>query len=121
MTLRNQLKNVKIQHLETIQSYFIRASQIKEQLEAIQENIEEGQIVMTTLYGLPRSWDSFIQRICAKKKLIKFSRLWEECTLEEAQLVLREEKMSDDQPLTTQAKKNDGKREDHSHKRPKKL
>ena len=35
MTLRNQLKNVKIQNAETIQSYFTRVSQIKEQLEAV--------------------------------------------------------------------------------------
>ena len=39
MTLRNQLKNVKIQKLETIQSYFTRVTQIKEQLEAVEENV----------------------------------------------------------------------------------
>ena len=83
MTLRNQLKNVKIQHSETIQSYFTRVSQIKEQLEAIEENVE-GEIVMTTLNGLRRSWDSFIQVILTKDKLTKFNRLWEECTQEEA-------------------------------------
>ena len=36
MTLRNQLKNVKMHSLETIQSYFTRVSQIQEQLEAIE-------------------------------------------------------------------------------------
>ena len=41
MTLRNQLKNVKIQNAE---------------------------IVKTTLNGLPRSWDSFIQGMCARRK-----------------------------------------------------
>ena len=78
---------------------------------------------MTTLNGLPRSWDSFIQEICAKKKLIKFNRLWEECTQEEARLVSREVKMgtSDDQALTVRAKKNEGKREDQSHRKPKKF
>ena len=35
MTLRNQLKNVKIQNAETIQSYFTGVSQIKEQIVAI--------------------------------------------------------------------------------------
>ena len=35
MTLRNQLKNVKIQNFETIQSYFTRVAQVKEQLEAV--------------------------------------------------------------------------------------
>ena len=78
MTLRNQLKNVKIQNAETIKYYFTRVSQIKEQLEAVDEEVENAQIVMTTLNGLPRTWDSFIQGICARKKLVKFSRLWEE-------------------------------------------
>ena len=87
MTLRNELKNVKIQNAETMQSYFTRISQIKEQLEAVDEEVENAEIVMTTLNGLPRSWDSFIQGICARKKLIKFSRLWEECSQEEARIV----------------------------------
>ena len=82
MNLRNQLKNVKIQKAETIQSYFTRVSQIKEQLEAVDEEVENAEIVMTTLNGLPRSLDSFIQGICARKKLIKFSRLWEEFSQE---------------------------------------
>ena len=61
---------------------------------------------MTTLNGLPRSWDSFIQGICARKKLVKFSRLWEECSQEEARIVAREEKMgSEDQALTVHSKK----------------
>ena len=48
ITLRNQLKNVKIQNEETIQSYFTRVSQIKEQLESIDEEVENVEIVMTT-------------------------------------------------------------------------
>ena len=86
MTLRNQLKNVKIQNAGTIQSYFTRVSQIKEQLEAVEE-VENGEIVMTTLNGLPRSWDSFIQGICARRKLVTIRRLLEECSQEEARIV----------------------------------
>ena len=82
MNLRNQLKNVKIQNAETIQSYFIRVSQIKEQLEVIDEEMENVEIMMTTLNDLPRSWDSFIQGISARNKLVKFSRLWEEFSQE---------------------------------------
>ena len=55
MNLRNQLKNLKIQNAETIQSYFTKVSHIKEQLEAIDEEAENEEIVMTTLNGLPRS------------------------------------------------------------------
>ena len=73
--MRNQVKNVKIQNSETMQSYFTRVFQIKEQLEVVEEKVEEGEIVMTTLNGLPRSWVSFIQGICARRKLISFNRL----------------------------------------------
>ena len=62
---------------------------------------------MTTLNGLPRSWDSFIQGICARKKLVKFSKLWEECSQEEARIIAREENMgSEDQALTVHSKKS---------------
>ena len=67
MTLRNQLKNVKIQFADTIQSYFTRASQIKEQLEAVEE-VENAQVVIATLNGLPGSWDSFMRRMYARRK-----------------------------------------------------
>ena len=73
---------MKIQNLETMQLYFTRVAQIKEQLQAIEEKVEEEEIVMTTLNGLPRSWDSFIQGICARNKLITFNGLLEECTQE---------------------------------------
>ena len=82
MTLRNQLKGVKIQKTETMQSYFSRVSQTKEQLETIGDMVEEEEVVMTTLNGLPREWDSFIRGICARRKLTKFNNLWEECVQE---------------------------------------
>ena len=70
---------------------------------------------MKTLNGIPRSWDSFIQEIYARKKIIKFSKLWEECSQEEAQIVAREEKMgNEDQALTVHSKKS--KRSSHHSK-----
>jgi len=60
MTLMSQLKNVKMQGSETIQSYFTQVSHIKEQLEAIRDMVEDAEVVMTTLNGLPRSWEGFI-------------------------------------------------------------
>ena len=68
MTLRKQLKNVKIQNAETTQSYFTRLSQIKEQLVAVEEEVENAKVVVATLNGLLGSWDSFIQGMCARRK-----------------------------------------------------
>ena len=73
----------------------------------VDEELENLEIVMTTLNGLPRSWDSFIQGICARKNLVKFSRLWEECSQEEALIIAQEEKMgSEYQALIVHSKKS---------------
>ena len=48
MALRKQLKNVKIQNAE--------------QLEAVEE-----EVVIAGLNGLPGSWDSFMQRMYARR------------------------------------------------------
>ena len=55
--------------------------------------MENAEIVITTLNGFPRTCDSFIQGICARKKLVNFSKLWEECSQEEAWIAAQEEKM----------------------------
>ena len=115
VTLRNQLKGVKIQKRETMQSYFTRVFQIKEQLEAIGDMVEEAKIVMTTLNGLPRDWESFIGCICSRRNITKFSRLWKEYLQEEGRIDNIEENLNDDddKALEDHAKKGSNKRKDH--------
>ena len=50
-------------------------------------------------------------------KPISFSRLWEECTQEEARLITREVKMgeTEDQDLTVHTRRYHKKKEDHHH------
>jgi hypothetical protein len=55
MALRTQLKNVKMQKSESIHAFFTRISQINEQIIAIGDSVEEAELVMTTLNGLPKS------------------------------------------------------------------
>ena len=88
-----------------MQSYFSRVYKIKEQLESIGYMVEEAKVVMTTLNGLPREWDSFIRGICARIKLNKYNKLWEECVQEEGRITNREEKLNDneDQDLAAHA------------------
>ena len=52
--LRKQLKNVKIQNVE--------------KLKEVEEEVVNAEVVITSLNGLLRSWDPFIQGICAKMK-----------------------------------------------------
>ena len=43
ITLKTQLKDVKMQMSEIIQCYFTRRSQLKEQLESIEDNVKEAE------------------------------------------------------------------------------
>ena len=54
-------------HGESIQDYFTRVSQIKDKLEAIGDKLDEDEMVVTTLNGLTKPWESFIQMMCARK------------------------------------------------------
>ena len=57
---------------------------------------------------------TLIQGICARRKLVTFSRLWEECSQEEARIVAREEKMGNEyQALIVHTKKS--RRDNHHH------
>ena len=67
MNLRTQLNSTKMRKGESIQYYFTRVSQFKEKLEAIGDSFNEDELVMTTLNGLTRPWDSFIETPCARK------------------------------------------------------
>ena len=64
---------------------------------------------MTTLNGLSRPWDSFIQTICIRKESLKFYNLWEEC-VQEARVVNQEAlHRDDDHALATHTRRRKGK------------
>ena len=52
MKLRAQLKSTNMSKGESIHEYFTRVSQFKENIEAIEDNIDEIELVMTALNGL---------------------------------------------------------------------
>jgi hypothetical protein len=106
---------------ETVQDYFSRVSQFKEQLEVTGDNLDEDEL-MITLNDLTRPWDAFIQTICARKEKLQFDNLWEECVQEEARVVNREAFLlrDEDQALASHAKggnkKSHFQKETHFHK-----
>ena len=60
MNLRAQPKGTNMRKGESIQDYFTRVSQLREQLSVIRDTLDEDELFMTTLNGLTRPWDSFI-------------------------------------------------------------
>ena len=69
MNLRAQMKGTKMSKGESIQYYITRVSQFGEQLSAIGDTLDEDELVMTTLNGLTRPYDSFIQTFFLEKKV----------------------------------------------------
>ena len=110
MNLRAQIKSKKMSKGESIQEYFTSVSQFKEQLEAIEDKIDEDELVMTTLNDITRPWDSYIQKICARKEIIQFDILWEECVQEESRVRNQEALLrDDDQAIVSHARRRTGK------------
>lgn len=73
--LKQQLHHVKMIKGEIITSYFMRITELRDQLSTIGHTIESKELTMLALNGLPSSWESFIQGISARSKLPKFDRL----------------------------------------------
>ena len=90
MNLRAQLKSTKMSQGESIQYYFTRVFQFKEQLEAIGDSLYKDELVMTSLNGITITWYSFIQNLCVIKENMKFDIVWEDCIQEEARADNRE-------------------------------
>ena len=90
LTLRNKLSNMKMTKSENIASYFMGITKLQDKLRSSGDNLEEKEFVMTTLNGLPPSWESFIQTISGRTKLPKFDKLWADCTQEETKVVARQ-------------------------------
>lgn len=55
MSLKNELSDVKMTGNDTIASYFMMISELRDQLQAIDEVISKSELVTTTLNGLPDS------------------------------------------------------------------
>jgi putative lipoic acid-binding regulatory protein len=75
MSLKNELHNMKMNDDDNITSYFVRISQLRDQLQAIEEIISEKELVNIVLNGLPK-----MGCICYKhehkKGVLTFEELW---------------------------------------------
>ena len=92
---------------ETVANYFMMISQIKDQLAAIGDPVDDVELVTTTLNGFPSSWDPFVQGICARIKFHMFNKLCADYTQEESRLISKTQKTNEDenQALAAQVKK----------------
>jgi hypothetical protein len=104
---------------DTIASYFVRISQLRDQLQAIEEAIIEKEVVNITLNGLSRSWDAFVASMNTRKEFPMLEELWTCCAQEETRLNSKgkPQKEEDTQAFATKFKRHGGKKISNSRKK----
>jgi hypothetical protein len=107
LTLKGQLQSTKMTKGDTMATFFMKISEIKEQLGAIGEIMSDKELVLSTLNNLPKHWESFLQSISGREKLPTFDRLWTDCTEEELRLRNRgvDDSLDDNHALSLYTKK----------------
>jgi hypothetical protein len=120
MSLKNELRDMKMNNDDTITSYFVRISQLRDQLQAIEEIISEKELVNIVLNGLPKTWDAFAASMNTRTEYPTFEELWTCCAQEESRISAKEksQKKDDDQAYTTKFKKFRNKKKFGSSKKP---
>jgi hypothetical protein len=76
MSLKNELRDMKMNDDDNITSYFVRISQLRDQLQAIEEITSEKELVNIVLNGLPKTWDAFAASMNTRKEYPTFEELW---------------------------------------------
>jgi hypothetical protein len=120
MSLKNELRDMKMNDEDSIKSYFVRISQLRDQLQDIEEIISEKELVNIVLNGLPKTWDSFAASMNTRKEYPTFEELWNCCAQEESGINAKEkpQKKYNDQAFRARFKNFRNKRNFGSRSKP---
>jgi hypothetical protein len=120
MSLKSELLDMKMNDDDNIASYFVIISQVRYQLQSIEEIISEEELVNIVLNGLPKTWDVFSASMNTRKEYPTFEELWICCEQEESRISAKEKPQNkyDDQAFTTRFKNFRNKRKFGSKKKP---
>jgi putative lipoic acid-binding regulatory protein len=120
MSLKNELRDMKMNNDDIITSYFVRISPLRDQLQAIGETISEKELVNIVLNGLPKTWDAFAASMNTRKEYLTFEELWTCFAQEESRINAKEkpQKKYDDQAFTARFKNFRNKRKFGSRRKP---
>ena len=83
MVLREKLRSVKMVESESVTSYLTRVSQIRDELTATGEVINDDELVRVSLNGFSEKWAIFVKGVVSRERLPKWDRLWDDFIQEE--------------------------------------
>jgi hypothetical protein len=84
----------------------VRISQLRDQLQAIEEIISKKELVNIVLNGLPKTWDAFAASMNIRKEYPTFEELWTCCAQDKYRIntEAKSQKKYDDQAFTAKFK-----------------
>jgi hypothetical protein len=109
ISLKNELRDMKMNDGDSIKSYFVRIYQLRNQLQAIEDIISE-ELVNIVLNGLPKTWDAFSASMNTRKEYPTFEELWTCCAQEESRISAKEKheaSITEEKEPTKKTKKNE--------------
>ena len=78
MVLREKLKSIKMTKSKNVASCLTKITQVRDELVAIGETVSPIELVRTTLQGLSKNWEVFVEGIIARENLPSWERLWDD-------------------------------------------
>jgi hypothetical protein len=120
MILKNELCDMKMNDDDIITSYLVRISQLRDQIQAIEEIISEKELVNIVLNGPPKTWDAFSASMNTRNEYPTFEEIWTCCAQEESRISAKEklQKKYDDQAFIARFKNFMNKRKFGSRRKP---
>ena len=59
--------------------FFTKIAQVRDQLIAIGNIVDDDDLVQTVVYGLPSSWETFMASVSGHENQPTFERIWHDC------------------------------------------
>lgn len=84
LALKRQLNHIMIMKGESMISYFLRVASLRDELASIGTVIQNKELSIMAIDGLPDSFETFSQLVSAGDKLPNFNKLKRDCLREES-------------------------------------
>ena len=87
--LKSQLRSLKMEKDESVNSFFTKISHLKDQILAIGVSVDDDDLVQTTFDGLTSAWEAYLVEVNGCEVQPNFERLWHDCLQEESRIKTR--------------------------------
>jgi hypothetical protein len=108
MILRNKLKSIVMTKSDSVTSYLMKVTQVRDQLVVVGKKVADAKLVIMAINGFSTSWEPFVKGICTQENLHNLERLWEDNIWEETQMEPKADKKDGEENLALFGQSNKG-------------